>query len=118
MTIARTRTLFHLPLRSASTPLLMKLTVFLLLPLAQALNNGLGLTPPLGYNAYDHVGCCANETTMKQQGQALLDTGLHALGFTYVNTDCGWMGGRTPGGAIFESKVKFPSGLHWWCCWC
>ena len=29
---------------------------------------------------YDHVGCCANETTMKQQGQALIDTGLHTLG--------------------------------------
>lgn len=41
-----------------------------------ALDNGLGLTPPLGYNAYDHVGCCANETTMKEQGQALIDTGV------------------------------------------
>ena len=41
---------------------------------------GLGLTPPLGYNAYDHVGCCANETTMKQQGNALITTGLFKLG--------------------------------------
>jgi hypothetical protein len=50
-----------------------------------ALDNGLGLTPPMGYNAYDHVGCCANETTMKEQGQALIDRGLFALGYKYVN---------------------------------
>ena len=23
----------------------------------RALDNGLGLTPPMGYNAYNHVGC-------------------------------------------------------------
>ena len=52
------------------------LAAALLAPATRALDNGLGLTPPLGYNAYDHVGCCANETTMKEQGQALIDTGL------------------------------------------
>ena len=36
--------------------------------LVECLDNGLGLTPPLGYNAYDHVGCCANETILKEQG--------------------------------------------------
>ena len=76
-----------------------------------ALDNGLGLTPPLGYNAYDHVGCCANETTMKEQGQALIDTGLQKLGFVYVNSDCGWMGGRHPNGTLYESPTKFPSGM-------
>lgn len=79
---------------------------------ALALDNGLGLLPPLGYNAYDHVGCCANESTMKAQGQALLDSGLHALGFTYVNMDCGWMGGRHPNGTIYESPTKFPAGMR------
>ena len=76
-----------------------------------ALDNGLGLTPPLGYNAYDHVGCCANETTMKEQGQALIDTGLQKLGFVYVNSDCGWMGGRHPNGTLYASPTKFPSGM-------
>ena len=27
---------------------------------ATGLDNGLGLTPPMGYNAYDHVGCCVS----------------------------------------------------------
>jgi alpha-galactosidase len=56
---------------------------------------------------YDHVGCCANETTMKEQGQALIDTGLQKLGFVYVNSDCGWMGGRHPNGTLYESPTKF-----------
>ena len=43
---------------------------------AVAINNGLGLTPPMGHNAYGHVGCCASEVVLKQQAQALLDTGL------------------------------------------
>lgn len=80
--------------------------------LAASLNNGLGLTPPLGYNSYDHVGCCANETLLKQQGEALISTGLHSLGFRYVNMDCGWMGGRHSNGTLFESPTKFPSGIR------
>lgn len=84
---------------------------------ALALNNGLGLTPPLGYNAYDHVGCCANETTMMQQGQALIDTGLHKLGYKYVNMDCGWIGGRRTNGTLFESPTKFPRGLRFLANW-
>lgn len=36
-----------------------------------ALDNGLGLTPPLGYNSYDHIGCCANETSLKEQGKSV-----------------------------------------------
>ena len=44
-------------------------------------------------------------------GQALIDTGLHALGYKYVNMDCGWMGGRHPNGTLYESPTKFPAGM-------
>ena len=82
------------------------------------LDNGLGLTPPLGYNAYDHVGCCANETTMKQQGQALIDLGFRELGYNHVNMDCGWMGGRHANGTLYESPSKFREFLPFRrCCW-
>jgi hypothetical protein len=64
-----------------------------------------------GRSRYDHVGCCANETTMKEQGQALIDTGLQKLGFVYVNSDCGWMGGRHPNGTLYESPTKFRESL-------
>ena len=78
---------------------------------ALALNNGLGRTPPMGYNAYDHVGCCATEETMRAQADALVRTGLSKLGYEYVNADCGWIGGRHANGTLYESSAKFPSGM-------
>lgn len=39
-------------------------------------------------------------------GQALIDTGLHALGYKYVNMDCGWMGGRHPNGTLYVLQVQ------------
>ncbi len=48
---------------------------------------------------------------MKEQGQALIDTGLQKLGFVYVNSDCGWMGGRHPNGTLYESPTKFRESL-------
>ena len=41
--------------------------------LAVGLDNGLALTPPMGYNAYDHIGCCASETSLQQWPSAALD---------------------------------------------
>ena len=87
------------PGRAAPLRRLKKVKMFFLFALHHVvgLDNGLGLTPPMGYNAYDHVGCCADETTLKAQGAALIATGLAKLGFVYVNADCGWMGGRRGG---------------------
>jgi hypothetical protein len=53
-----------------------------------ALSNGLGLTPPMGYNAYDHVGCCANETTMKAAAEGLIKHGLDKLGYVRCYQPC------------------------------
>jgi hypothetical protein len=47
----------------------------LLVGSAVGLDNGLGLTPPMGYNAYDHVGCCASELSMKEQADAIVKVG-------------------------------------------
>ena len=65
----------------------------------------------MGYNAYDHVGCCANETTMMAMADALVALGFDKLGYKYVNMDCGWMGGRHANGTLYESATKFPNGL-------
>ena len=65
----------------------------------------------MGYNAYDHVGCCASEATMKAQGAALVSTGLSKLGYVYVNSDCGWIGGRSANGTLYPNAKKFPGGM-------
>ena len=66
----------------------------------------------MGYNAYDHVGCCANETNLKATAEAMISHGFDKLGYSYVNMDCGWMGGRHANGTLYESASKFPSGLR------
>ena len=39
----------------------------------------------MGYNAYDHVGCCANETNLKATAEALISHGFDKLGYEYIN---------------------------------
>ena len=57
--------------------------------------NGLGRTPPMGFNPYNHMKASGytfnpNETTIRATAAALKSSGLQALGYTYVNLDAGW----------------------------
>jgi alpha-galactosidase len=60
---------------------------------ALALDNGVGVTPALGYNTYQSPWSF-------QGGDALLiadaleETGLKELGFRFVNSDCGWQSNK------------------------
>lgn len=63
-------------------------TTFLLTVLA--LDNGVGLTPPMGWNSWNHFGCAINEKLIKQTADLLVSTGLAAKGYKYVNLDDCW----------------------------
>jgi alpha-galactosidase len=39
--------------------------LLLLLVFGSALDNGLGRTPPMGWNSWNHFGCNINETVIK-----------------------------------------------------
>ncbi|XP_042962153.1 alpha-galactosidase 1 isoform X3 [Carya illinoinensis] len=49
------------------------------------LANGLGLTPPMGWNSWNHFGCKIDEKMIKETADALISSGLAMLGYTYVN---------------------------------
>nr|XP_011458441.1 PREDICTED: alpha-galactosidase 1-like isoform X1 [Fragaria vesca subsp. vesca] len=49
------------------------------------LANGLGVTPPMGWNSWNHFNCRIEEKTIKETADALVSTGLSKLGYTYVN---------------------------------
>ncbi len=36
-----------------------------ILSIGTCLNNGLGLTPPMGWNSWNHYACSFNETVVK-----------------------------------------------------
>ncbi|CAL9754786.1 unnamed protein product, partial [Musa acuminata subsp. burmannicoides] len=49
------------------------------------LANGLGMTPPMGWNTWNHFYCDINETIIRESADALVSTGLAKLGYRYVN---------------------------------
>ena len=71
-------------------------------PLSQCLNNGVGRKPPMGWNSWFALGCSAamNSTTVRTEADTMVSSGLHALGYEYVNLDDCMMepgaGGRDP----------------------
>jgi len=83
------------------------------LALVNGLDNGLGRTPQLGYNSWYDLLCDSimNENTIKKTADAIINRGLHALGYTYVNLDDCWAGGRFPNGTVYSDPLSFPSGI-------
>ncbi|RLN38859.1 alpha-galactosidase [Panicum miliaceum] len=55
------------------------------------LANGLGSAPPMGWNSWNHFQCDGNgEVVIRETADALVSTGLAALGYKYVNIDDCW----------------------------
>ncbi|CAB9519571.1 Probable alpha-galactosidase B [Seminavis robusta] len=77
-----------------------------------ALDNGLGLTPVMGWNSWNKFACGINETLIHSIADALVSTGLRDLGYHYLNLDDCWQLTRDMGsGKIKEDPNKFPSGM-------
>ena len=66
------------------------LTILLILFTVQAVDNGLGLTPQMGWNTWNKFACNINETLIKKSVDLLISTGLSAKGYNYVNLDDCW----------------------------
>jgi alpha-galactosidase len=48
----------------------------ILITVVLGLDNGLGKTPPMGWNSWNKFGCNINETVIKQTVDQLIRTGL------------------------------------------
>jgi alpha-galactosidase len=76
-----------------------------------ALNNGLGKTPQMGWNSWNHFGCNINENLIHDTITAINATGLAAAGYKYVNMDDCWAGSRDSNGNIVPDTKAFPHGI-------
>ena len=83
----------------------------LLLPSSIALNNGLELSPAMGYSSWNDCASEVTEVRIKRVTKALISTGLAAKGYIHVNIDEGWLKGRYENNSLYEDRVKFPSGM-------
>ncbi|RIA90982.1 Glycoside Hydrolase Family 27 protein [Glomus cerebriforme] len=75
------------------------------------LNNGLGRTPPMGWNSWNKFNCTINENLIKQIADAFIEYGLKDIGYKYLNIDDCWEGERDEQGYIHASNTTFPSGI-------
>jgi alpha-galactosidase len=79
---------------------------------AQALDNGVARTPPMGWNTWNTFGCNINETLIRQMADAIVSTGLRDLGYKYVVVDDCWFNPNRDGqGNLQGDPQRFPSGM-------
>ena len=82
----------------------------------RALDNGVGLTPPVGWTTWCGDGPCGTdyctESYVKSAAVALASNGMQALGYNWVLLDDCWAAGsRTAEGTITWDPARFPGGI-------
>jgi alpha-galactosidase len=72
----------------------------------------LALTPPMGWNGFNHFYHSVTDATIEAQARALVSSGMQAAGYTYVNIDGGWdLKHRNSAGELQPDPAKFPHGI-------
>jgi alpha-galactosidase len=83
-----------------------------LAPAARAEDNGLALTPPLGWNDWYTDYCTVSAPLVEQAAQAMVSDGMRAAGYDYVNIDDCWMApSRNAAGNLVADPTRFPQGI-------
>lgn len=66
-------------------------------------------TPPMGWNSWNHYHLRINETVIRAQAKAMVDSGMKAVGYEYVVIDGGWEGYHNAQGVFVPDILKFPN---------
>ncbi|EOQ98816.1 Alpha-galactosidase [Wallemia ichthyophaga EXF-994] len=84
-----------------------------LLGSAAALNNGVAITPQMGWNSWNTFACDIDQDVILQSAQKLVDLGLRDLGYNYVGIDDCWQAdARDPDtNKLSYNMDKFPDGI-------
>jgi alpha-galactosidase len=78
---------------------------------ASAGEDGLALTPPMGWNSWNKFGCDVTEALIKETAAAMVSTGMKDAGYRYVVIDDCWQVRRDEKGRIVPDPARFPSGM-------
>lgn len=68
-------------------------------------------TPIMGWASWNCFRTGITEEKIKEQAELLVKTGLAEHGYTYVNIDDGFFGGRDRNGNIIANAERFPNGM-------
>lgn len=78
---------------------------------AQKFEN-IALTPQMGWNSWNKFACDINEELIREVADAMVEKGLAAAGYIYVNLDDCWHASeRDADGFIQCDAERFPSGI-------
>ena len=79
---------------------------------AQALENGVARTPPMGWNSWNKFGCGISDALVRATADAMVSSGMQAAGYQYINIDDCWsLTARDASGNLQADPVKFPNGI-------
>ncbi|MCJ8014038.1 NPCBM/NEW2 domain-containing protein [Paenibacillus sp. KQZ6P-2] len=83
-----------------------------LTPTAHALNDGLALTPPMGWNSWNKFGGNIDQWKIMSMADAMVENGMKDAGYEYINIDDNWMAGtRDANGDLVPDPIRFPDGI-------
>jgi alpha-galactosidase len=84
-----------------------------LAPSAAAEYDGVAATPPMGWNDWYSAYCGVSAALVEQTAQAMVNNGMMAAGYDYVNIDDCWMAPtRDSAGNLVPDPVRFPNGIQ------
>jgi alpha-galactosidase len=98
-------------MKKASMLLLAMLVLLVGATPARRLKNGLALTPPMGWNSWNHFGCDVSEQLIEGEADAIAASGMRDAGYRYVVIDDCWQTGRDARGFIIADSARFPHGI-------
>lgn len=67
--------------------------------------------PMMGWASWNNYRININEEIIKSQADAMVATGLKEVGYSYINVDDGFFGGRDKNGKLLHHPERFPSGM-------
>ena len=82
-------------------------------PRSAPANTGIGSTPRMGWNSWNHFGCAVTAELVERTADSLAADGLQKAGYNSVDIDDCWMAPqRDPRtGELVADPVKFPQGI-------
>ncbi|TAQ83898.1 hypothetical protein B7494_g7776 [Chlorociboria aeruginascens] len=78
--------------------------------LTPRLNNGVGVTPALGFNNWNS-GLSSSAATALAAANAFVGLGLKDAGYEYINTDDTWSSSARVNGTLVPDPTKWPNGV-------
>jgi alpha-galactosidase len=72
---------------------------------------GLALTPPMGWNSWNHFGCNVSDSLIRGTADAMVTSGMRDVGYKYVVIDDCWQVSRDSKATIVADSVRFPHGI-------